>query len=251
MILSVHIFAKSRSVTLMIVSPPKNSVGRVTGPSAKRRKAHSCENKAMTEAPPNTLLATFLPDGKLLLELLMDWYRVLATAETHLDAPEDIARIVTAWATSSGLEARPRRLRGPYLIRLHTGELSHDYSRGLAVPFAGRETTEVFGGNLDAVATLVRQVRDSFHSAQAKARARLAGGYSEVLAGCLDRLRAMRSDQAAYRGIEHTLVEIVRDERYLRLAGDERARELVAAIDDEISFLYGQCADLDRGGNVR
>ncbi|MCW4457995.1 hypothetical protein [Microbacterium sp. MPKO10] len=50
--------------------------------------------------------------------------------------------------------------------------------------------------------------------------------------------------------VERTLVPILEGERYLHLAEDSRARELIAEIDDWLSVLYGQYMDLERGGQV-
>lgn len=115
---------------------------------------------------------------------------------------------------------------------------------GSTVP-AGREQLEAFA------ARLARKISRFFRRAQAKARQRLAGGaYLPVLSANLGCLREMRSDPSAYRRIEHTLTAIVEDERYLRVAEDVRVRELVAAIDDELGYLYGRCMDLERGGQI-
>ncbi|WGY00951.1 hypothetical protein QI633_20715 [Nocardioides sp. QY071] len=189
------------------------------------------------------LLATYRYDGALLLELLADWYSVLATAETEVADVEANQGILAGWADGAGLRPAPRRFRGPSLIRMPGPEVARDYGRGFAVPVT----------DADAVAArTARRLRETFRQAQERADARLAGGaYLAVLSGYVDRLRGMRDDPAAYRRVEHTLVAIMADERYLRIAVDERARDLVAAIDDELSHLYGRCMDLERGGQAR
>lgn len=102
------------------------------------------------------------------------------------------------------------------------------------------------------MARLASEMGTFCRRACAKAEQRLAGGgYVAVLAGSLDELRARRSDQSAYRLLEHTLPSLIEDERYLHLAEDSPARELVATRDDEVSVLSGRYMDLERGGQVR
>lgn len=182
------------------------------------------------------VLATFRYDGAVLLELLADWYTVLATAEAEVADTEANARILAAWQGDEALVPQRRRFGGPSLIRLQ-GDLSRDYARGFAVPM---------GEGLVGPA-LARELRVVFRRAQAKAEARLAGGgYLTVLQGYVEALRAMRGDPTAHPRVEHTLVAIVADERYLRLAEDDRARELVAEIDDELGHLYNRYMDVAR-----
>ncbi|UUW89767.1 hypothetical protein [Pimelobacter simplex] len=182
------------------------------------------------------VLATFRHDGALLLELLADWYTVLATAEAEVDDTEANARTLAAWQGDETLVPQKRRFGGPSLIRAQ-GELSRDYARGLAVPMG----EGVVGPEL------ARELRVVFRRAQAKAEARLAGGtYLTVLQGYAEALRAMRGDPTAYRRVEHTVVAIVADERYLRVAEDDRVRELVGRIDDEVGHLYNRYMDVAR-----
>lgn len=182
------------------------------------------------------VLATFRYDGAVLLELLADWYTVLATAESEVADTESNGRLLAAWQGDAGLVRRKRRFAGPSLIRVQ-GDLSRDYARGLAVPMG----EGVVGPGL------ARELRVVFRRAQAKAEGRLAGGaYLAVLRGYVEQLRAMRDEPAAYREVEHTIVPIVADERYLRVAADDRVRELVAQLDDELGHLYNRWMDVVR-----
>lgn len=229
-----------------------------------------------TRTPARALSVTFRFDGALLLELLADHYHVMATAECRVEDTDGAAQVLAAWANSPGLEPRPRRSSRPDLVRPHPEGFVGDYSRGWAVSFISDEPRdrsamgghhgdelmfgESFGslvpadpGRAEAFATtLARETRVFFRRAQAKARERLAAGdYLAVLRDQLAQLRGLRSDQTAYRRLEHTIRAIVRDERYLRLAEDESARDLVTAIDAELDFLYGLAMDLERGGVAR
>lgn len=182
------------------------------------------------------VLATFRYDGAVLLELLADWYTVLATAESEAADTDANARILATWQDDESLVPRKRRFSGPSLIRVQ-GDLGRDYARGLAVPM----------GEGVVGPALARELRVVFRRAQVKAEARLAGGtYRTVLEGYVEQLRAMRGDPTAYRRVEHTVVAIVTDERYLRVAEDERAREVVAAIDDELGHLYNRYMNVAR-----
>lgn len=229
-----------------------------------------------TRAPATSLWVTFRSDGALLLELLADWYTVLRIAQSHVEDTEGTARVLASWAEGRSGDERSRRFPGRGLPRADYAELRHGYSRGVAVAFVGADQrdrsamggfyrdaerfVEVFGSDSPAdrhqvdrfVSRLAHETGVFFRRMRAKAEQRLAGGaYLATLTGYLDQLRALRSDQSAYRRLEHTLLSIIADERYLRLAEDGRARDLIATIDDEVSALYGRWMDLERGGQVR
>ncbi|GEK81408.1 hypothetical protein [Agrococcus baldri] len=223
----------------------------------------------VTRTPAASLRVTFRPDGAALLELLVDWYTVLGAAECAVDDAEGIAKVLRSWATAAQPEARPRHVARPGAA---SSELRHDYGRGFAVTLVqaapraasatagrgdGERFVEMFGsevptdvGRVDAfVKQLAHAVGRCFRDARRSAEQRLAGGaYLPVLRTYLDQLRALGDDPSAYRRLEHTLVAILETERYLRIADDEGARRLVAAIDDEVSRLYGRSMDLERGG---
>ena len=226
-------------------------------------------------SPATSIWVTFRSDGGLLLELLADWYTVLGIAESHVEDTEGTARVLTSWAYGQRGDEPSRRFPGPGLPRSDFAELRDGYTRGVAVAFVGADQrdrsamggfyrdaehfVEVFGSHNPAdqqqagrfVSRLAHETRVFFRRMRAKAEQRLAGGtYLAALTGYLDQLRTLRSDQSAYRRLEHTLLSIITDERYLRVAEDSRARELVAQIDDEVSFLYGRCMDLERGGQI-
>ncbi|WP_147915892.1 hypothetical protein [Ruania zhangjianzhongii] len=229
-----------------------------------------------TRTPAASLWVTFRSDGALLLELLADWYTMLGIAESHVEDPEGSAAVLRSWAQGPRVEEPSRHYHGPGLRRSDFAEFQHAYSRGVPVAFVGAEQrdrsamggfyrdaelfVEVFGSQSPAderrlerfVVRLTGEMRTFFRRTRTKAEHRLAGGaYLAVLTGYLDELRAMRSDPSAYRLLEHTLLSIIKEERYLHLAEDGRARELIAKLDDEVSVLYSRYMDFEHGGQVR
>lgn len=76
----------------------------------------------------------------------------------------------------------------------------------------------------------------------------MAESHAEDLEGTMRILTAwaLRPDSRAYRRLEHSPLEVIEDERYLRIAEDERARRHVAQLDNEVSRLYGRCMDIER-----
>lgn len=229
-----------------------------------------------TRTPAVSLWVTFRSDGALLLELLADWYTMLGIAESHVEDTEGLATVLRSWAQGPRVEEPSRHYGGAGQRRADFAEFRHAYSRGVPVAFVGTEYrdrsamggfyrdaelfVEMFGSQSPAderrlerfMARLAGEMGTFFRRARAKAEQRLAGGaYFAVLTGYLDELRARRSDQSTYRLLEHTLLSLIEDERYLHLAEDSRARELIATLDDEVSVLYGRYMDLERGGQVR
>ncbi|MBP1326158.1 hypothetical protein JOF28_001390 [Leucobacter exalbidus] len=223
-----------------------------------------------------SLWVTFRHDGALLLELLADRYTVIGAAESHVDDAERTAIILRSWALGQGLDERAQEIRDTGAPRDEFAALRHEYSQGLALSFVGalrRDRSalgntsqddelfrEMFGSEVPAdvrrlesfSARLASEMQRFFRRARGKAQQRLAGGaYLLVLNDYLDQLRAMRSGPAGYRTIEHTLVAIIHEERYLRIAEDDRARELIIKIEHELSDLYGRAMDLERGGQLR
>lgn len=233
------------------------------------------ETSEETRTPAADLRMTFRADGALLLELLADGRAVLGIAESKVDDAGGIATILNSWARGQGEEEGLRRLPEPGHPYADVVTRRRDYSRGVTAGLLRRAGphrfaivgsqsderlfAEMFGSlrptdqaRLEAfIARVTRGMNDFFRRARAMAAQRLAGdAYLAVLSDYLEHLRGISSDQSAYRLVEHTLVPLIEDERYLRLAEDGRARELVAEIDDVISVLYGQCMDLERGGQI-
>lgn len=208
----------------------------------------------------SNLWVTFRVDGTLRLELLADWYTLLGTTESHVDDADDIARTLATWALrpeaapvprfGSGRETRSRDLDVGLLTASPRDRAALGGGRGDEAAFR-----ELFGetppGSAEQVETrclrLARRLGTAFRRYRSLAGERLAdGAYLPVLRTYLARCRGMGEDPRGYRLLEHSLLPILEDERYLRLADDEQARALVAEIDDEVSQLYGRCMDLER-----
>lgn len=110
-----------------------------------------------------------------------------------------------------------------------------------ATPVARSEELDAF------TSSLARDIGRHLGIMRRRAAERLAGGaYLPVLEAHLERCRALGSDPRGYRLIEHTLVPILEDEQYLRIAEDERARRLIRELEDAVWWLYGRCMDVER-----
>lgn len=211
---------------------------------------------------PSSLALTLLPDGRVLLELLVDWYQVLAIEEARVD-DDSVAAVVERWAADLPTEPQPRAAarggRGREFDRGfvgHLGDRSCDgldrsrWPRLLAALKGRAEPAEVAKASTDLAIDLRMLLRRSQQLAIARdAR----GAYRAVLQRYVDELSSYRSvqDQGVYRLLEPTIGVILRVEQYLLLAADPQLRDLYLQVRTEMSALYQWCMDLDRGGVER
>ncbi|WP_420110550.1 hypothetical protein [Pseudactinotalea sp.] len=211
---------------------------------------------------PSSLALTLLPDGRVLLELLAGWYKVLAIEEARVD-DESVAAVVERWAADLPTEPQPRAAargdRGREYGRGFAGHLSDRSREGLersrwprllAVLTGTTEPAEVAKTANDLAVDLRILLRRSRERALARdAR----GAYRAVLQQYVKELSSYRSvqDQGVYRLLEPTIGVILRDEQYLLLAADPHLRDLYLQVRTEMSALYQWCMDLDRGGIER
>ena len=208
----------------------------------------------------SNLWITFRADGTLRLELLVDWYTLLGVAECRVEDPEGIARTLAAWSLRPAAEPTPRFANGRATRSQDFGVgflAASPHDRAALGSIRGRQEAfrELFGeprpgsteqGEADC-RRMARVLVTAFLRYRAIAHERLAGGaYLPVLRAQLARCQALGDDPAGYRVLEHSLLPIREDEQYLRLAEDEQARGLIAAIDAEVARLYGVCMSAER-----
>ncbi|KQO62209.1 hypothetical protein [Curtobacterium sp. Leaf261] len=226
-----------------------------------------------TSPTPQSLVLSIRHDGRVLFELLADWYTALDVTEVDAHDTERISATIRYWAAQRTWTATHR---GTARSAHGTG-----YNRTVVVVISARpgiafrrfstapdamaaRFAAVFGaGPLDPtsqeVADLARTIaadtRQFFRRSQRRAEVRIAGGqYLAIMEGYIAEMRAMtdmRDQDFAYESVRAGIGAIMDDEDYLLLAEDERARALYGEFLDQQSELYNWHMDIAKGGVVR
>ncbi len=205
-------------------------------------------------------------DGRVALELLSDWYSNLDLQVLHVDDTAAISSLIQRW--SAGEYGEPQRqytrqeavpgITEAYQVEIGakpTSELQRftnlpeklcdEFERALMVSSPERHSYAAkFASSLSSY------MREFLALSQRKAEARLADDtYLKVLETYLAdmRSRTQPEDQDYYLTVESGIGLIVRDERYLQLSPDPRARELYAQIRAEQNALYQWWMNLSKG----
>lgn len=201
----------------------------------------------------------------MLIEVLSDWYHVLAVAEATID-DDSVAATVTRWAAEPPDEPRPRgvgyteirrEFAQGYLVTIN--DRSPSGEQDLRASHWHRLRTVLAGSAGPAEVTkaagdLVADLRGLLRRSRRRALDRDADGtYRAVLEQYVKQLRSYRSveDQMAYQRLEQTIGKTLHDERYLLLATEPRLRRLYLQVSNEMSSLYNWWMDLARGGVQR
>lgn len=222
---------------------------------------------------PKSLRVTVRHDGGVLLELLADWYTILAVAESRVNEPQRTTDILIGWAAVERWEAAQRSLRDAFADKYREGYLVSlpgsdceirraDYTpaaleRGFALAFTGQNA----GSSHTAKAAVAQEFAREFTRgltifagrSRRLAEARLAGGrYLPIMQSYLDDARAKVDavDQDYYEVFSRSVGAVLGDERYLLLSDQADARKLYLELQAEQSDLYNWHMNLAKGGVV-
>lgn len=220
-------------------------------------------------ALPKSISVTVLHDGRVLFELLADWYTSLAIAESRVDAGERTAGILIGW-TNARLSAAPRSsARAEFADTYHDGYvvtlpgsnremLRVDVApaaleRRFALAFNGQEAGSPPAAARDFARDFSRWLGGFYARSRRLAEVRLAGGrYLAIMQAYLDDARAKvdAADQDYYQEFSKSVGAVIADERYLLLSEHGEARRLYGELEAERSDLYNWYMNLAKGGVV-
>lgn len=218
------------------------------------------------EALPERIQLHILHDDRFALELMPDWYTNLDLQILHVDDAAGLSTVIERWVLGEYGEAKQQYVRqGDFpelsnafkvsIGRSPSSELRSftNFPERLCEEFELAFPSSSKGDSTGAARFADRlsdDVKEFLWRSRHKAQARLAGGaYLSVLEAYLAdmRSRTQPEDQDYYRTIETGLGVIMREEQYLRLSSDPRARELYQEIQVEQGALYQWWMNLSKG----
>lgn len=215
---------------------------------------------------PERIQIHMLHDGRVALELMADWYTNLDLQMTRVDDPATVGHVIQRWVAGEYGEAKRQYIRQDAfpeinsafhvsIARTPSGALRSftNIPEPLCAAFEDAFAASSKGNGAEAAHfadLLVREMQEFLFRSRRKAQSRLAGGaYLLVLEAYLAdmRSRTQPEDQDYYRTVETGIGLIMRDEQYLRLSSDARARELYEQIELEQGALYQWWMNLSKG----
>ncbi|MDI6023024.1 hypothetical protein QBL02_05645 [Leucobacter sp. UT-8R-CII-1-4] len=215
---------------------------------------------------PERIQVHMLHDGRVALELMSGWNTNLDLEMLRVDDSAAVSNVIQRWAAGECGEAQPSYIRQgafPELgeaFRVSIGRSpSSELRRFTNLPerlceeFALAFGASSQGDGSEAIRfadRLTSEMKEFLGRSKQKSQARLAGGaYLMVLEGYLAdmRSRTQAEDQDYYLTVKTGVAEIMRDEQYLTLSADRRARELYREIQLEEGALYQWWMNLSKG----
>lgn len=222
-----------------------------------------------------------LPDGRALFSLRNRSSGLLDLRASRIDDTDRISGFAQEWAARDWNQAQPN----PELTELWRAPQTREFHEAMVVVVSARGTSpelsphhrtladyfvQIFGDvylgkaprelpvpdkvvrNFVALLPIALQVVYERSRRQAQWRA-AEGRYLPVLTSYLATLRApvRPEEQNFYSTHEHTLIAMLRSERYLLLSADGAIRRAYLDIIAEISSLYNWYMDLAKGGHSR